>query len=68
MREMRNAYKRLTGKPEGKRLRGDLGLGGKVILEWNLGNRSGGCVSIYLAQDGDHWWTLVNTVPNILVP
>jgi hypothetical protein len=32
----RKAYKMLVGKPEGKRPLEDLGVGGKIILEWIL--------------------------------
>jgi hypothetical protein len=32
--ETKNAYMVLLGKPEGKRLLGDLGLDGKIILRW----------------------------------
>jgi hypothetical protein len=68
-REMRNAYRILVGKPEGKRplrisrrrwvdntkmdLR-ETGLGG---TDW-----------IDLARDGDHWKALVITVMNLRVP
>jgi hypothetical protein len=34
---MRNAYKILVGKPEGKRHSEDLGIDGKIVLEWILG-------------------------------
>jgi hypothetical protein len=36
MEEIRNAYKILVRKPEGKRHAEDLGIGGR-ILEWILG-------------------------------
>jgi hypothetical protein len=37
MREIRNAYKILVGKPEGKRtLSGNLGVYRKIILKWIL--------------------------------
>jgi hypothetical protein len=33
------------------------------------GSEVGVCVDwIHLAQDGDHWWALVNTVMNLWVP
>jgi hypothetical protein len=69
MRETKNAYRMLMGKPEGKRpprrsrrrcvdnikidLR-EIGWGG---IDW-----------IDLTQDRDQWRTLVNTVLNIVVP
>jgi hypothetical protein len=37
MGEMRNAYNFLDGKFEGKRNSEDLGVEGKIILEWILG-------------------------------
>jgi hypothetical protein len=65
MTEKRNAYKLLVGKPEGKRtlrrwvdnIKMDL-----VELEW------GDLDWIGLAQDGDTWRTLVNSVLNLGVP
>jgi hypothetical protein len=35
---MRNAYKILVGKPEGKRPLRRLGIDGSIILGWMLGN------------------------------
>jgi hypothetical protein len=37
MEEMRNSCEILVGKPEEKRRFGDLGVDGKIILEWILG-------------------------------
>jgi hypothetical protein len=69
MREKRNAYRLLVGKPEGKRPLGrarswrvddikmdlrDIGWDG---MDW-----------IDLAQDRDQWRVLVNTVMNLRVP
>jgi hypothetical protein len=34
---MRNAYSILIGKPEGRHHLKDLGVDGKIILEWILG-------------------------------
>jgi hypothetical protein len=34
--EMRTVYMVLVGKPEGKHHSGDLGVDGRVILEWIL--------------------------------
>jgi hypothetical protein len=69
MGEQRNAYRILVGKPEGKRPLGrprrrwvdniqmdlrEIGLDG---VDW-----------IDMAQDGDQWRALVNTVFNLRVP
>jgi hypothetical protein len=37
MGEMKNTYHILVGKPEGKNHLEDLGVDGKIILEWILG-------------------------------
>jgi hypothetical protein len=69
MGEMRNAYRILVGKPEGKRrlrrprrrwvdsIKMDL-----VEIGWD------GMDWIDLAQDSDQWRALVNTVMNLRVP
>jgi len=69
MGEMRNAYRILVGKPEGKRslgrtrrtweddIRMDLRETGWEGVEW-----------IHLAQHNDKWQALVNTVMNFGVP
>jgi hypothetical protein len=36
MGEMRNTYKMLVGKPEGKRQLGRLRIYGRIILKWSL--------------------------------
>jgi hypothetical protein len=66
---MRNAYRKLVGKPEGKiplgrprrrwldNIKLDLREIRWGVLDW-----------IDLAQDGDQWRALVNTVMNRLVP
>jgi len=55
MRKMRNVYKILIRKPEGKRMyvREALCEG----MDW-----------IHVAQDRDQWWFLVNMVMNLWVP
>jgi hypothetical protein len=66
---MRNEYKILVGKPEGKRplgrtrrrweinIRMDLGETGWEVVDWT-----------HLAQYGDQWRAFVNTVMNLRVP
>jgi hypothetical protein len=65
---MINAYKILVGKPEGRRLFGRprsrledvrIGLG---EIGWE------GVDRIYLVQDRDKWWPLVNMIMNFRVP
>jgi hypothetical protein len=43
MEEMRNAYKIFVGKPEGKNYSEDLGVDGRIILDWILENRVVSC-------------------------
>jgi hypothetical protein len=69
MREKRNAYRLLVGKPEGKRplgrprrrwmdnIRMDLGVVGWGDVDW-----------IGLAKDRNRWRALVNWVLNLRVP
>jgi hypothetical protein len=67
--EKLNAYRILTGKPEGKR---PLGRSRRrwehntKICFWEIG--WGGMEWAHLAQDGDRWKALVNTVMNLWVP
>jgi hypothetical protein len=69
MREKRNAYRILVGKPEGKRPLG------RPRCTWvnnvkmdlrEIGWDGVGWVDV--AQDRDHWRALVNTVMNLRVP
>jgi hypothetical protein len=41
MKSRRMSYKYLVGKPEGRNHSEDLGVDGKIILEWMLGKQSG---------------------------
>jgi hypothetical protein len=65
----RNASRIFVGTPEGKRPLG------RPIRRWennikmNVTERGWGCMEwIDVAQDKEQWWTLVNTVMNLLVP
>jgi hypothetical protein len=69
MGEMRNAYKIVVGKPEGKgplriyrhewedNIRMDLEEIGREDVDW-----------VHLTQDRGQWWALVNKIMNIPVP
>jgi hypothetical protein len=52
---MRDAYRVLVGKPEGKSHLGDPGIDGRIILKWILKKRDGGMEWIDLAQDREGW-------------
>jgi len=68
MGERRSLYRVLVGKPEGKRHLKDLGIDGRTIKTdlQEVGCR--GMFWIKLAQDGDRWRALVNTIMNLRVP
>jgi hypothetical protein len=68
MREMKNAYRTLVGKPEEKRALGRQRHGWMDKLKMNLRETEwGGMDWIDLAQDRDQWRALVNTVMNFRV-
>jgi hypothetical protein len=56
MREMRNAYNILVGKPEGERPLG------KSRRRWER------ILGMYLAQNRDKGWVLVKTVMSLRLP
>jgi hypothetical protein len=64
MREKRNAYRLLVGKPEGKR---PLGRPRRRWLD-NIRMGWGDVDWIGLAQDSNRWRALVNSVLNLRVP
>jgi hypothetical protein len=68
MGEVRNSYSILVGKPEGRRWLGRPRRGWEDNIGmdvWEIGFGDVDC--IYLAQDRDRWWVLVNTVMNLQV-
>jgi hypothetical protein len=69
MEDMKNAYNVWTGKPEGKRLIGHLGVDRRIILKWMLEKIGSNDVDwIHLAQERVHLHALLNTVMNLRVP
>jgi hypothetical protein len=69
MREKRNAYRILVGKPEGKRPLGRPRRRWVVNIKMDLREVGwDGMDWIDLAQDRDQWRALVNTVMNLRVP
>jgi hypothetical protein len=67
--EMRNAYRILVGKPEGRRPLGRRRPRWVDNIKMDLREKGwDGIDWIDLAQDRDHWIVLVNTVMNLRVP
>jgi hypothetical protein len=67
--EKRNAYRFLAGKPEGKRPLGRPRLRLVDNIRMDLGKLVWSDVDwIGLAQDGNRWRALVNSVTNLRVP
>jgi hypothetical protein len=68
MGEKRDPYTLLMGKPDGKRPLGRSRCRREDNIRVNLGEIEwDGMDWIYLAQDGDQWRALVNTVMNLRV-
>jgi hypothetical protein len=68
MGEMRNAYKILVGKPEGKRLRGRPTRRGEDNIKIDL--REIGCEGVgwvHLGKDRDQWRAVLNRVMTLWV-
>jgi hypothetical protein len=69
MEEKRNASRILVGKPEGKKPLGRLRRSWEDNIKMDLREIGwGGMDWIDLAQDGNQWRALVNTVMNLRVP
>jgi hypothetical protein len=69
MGEVRGAYNILVGMPEGRRPLGRPRHRWEDNIKMDLGEIGFGDVDwIHLAQDGDRWRALVNTVTNLRVP
>jgi hypothetical protein len=66
--EKRNAYRVLVGRPEGKRTLGRPGSREDNIKMDLRETGLGGMDGINLAQDGDQWRALANTVMDLRVP
>jgi hypothetical protein len=67
--EMRNAYRNLVGKPEGKRPLGGHRRRCEDNIRKHLRDKGWeGVDRMHLAQVSDQWWALVITVMNIWVP
>jgi hypothetical protein len=68
MGEMKNAYKMLTGKPDGTTTFG--GARGSWEDNIRIDRTEIGCEDgdwIHLTQDRGHWWAVVNTVMTLQV-
>jgi hypothetical protein len=65
MEEVRNTYEIFVEKLEGKNHSDDLGVDGRIILEWILG---WDVEWMHLAQDRNQWLAVVNTIMNLRVP
>jgi len=68
MGEIRNAYRIVVEKHEGKASLGRTRRRCQDILEETLGTYDGHVDWIHLAQDREQWWALVNIVMNVRVP
>ena len=69
MLESRCVYMVLVGKPEGKRPIGRPRNRWEDNIKMDLQEVECGVIDwIYLAQDRDMWWALVNAVINVRVP
>jgi hypothetical protein len=68
MGEMRNAYKILAGKPEGKGPRGKRRCRWEDNIRMDIGEMGWeGVKWTHLSEAREWWWTVVNTVMNLRV-
>jgi hypothetical protein len=64
-----NAYKILVGRPEGKKPFGSPARRWEDNIKMNLGETGwGGVEKMHLAQDGDQWRAVVDTVMKFRFP
>ena len=69
MGERRGVYGALWGNMRERNHLEDPGVDGSIILSRASGNEMGGGMDwIFLAQDRDRWWAVVNAVMNFRVP
>jgi hypothetical protein len=69
MGEMRGAYRALVGKPEGRRPLGRPRRRWEDNIKIYFREVGWGDIDwIYLSQDREKWWAIVNTVMNLQVP
>ena len=68
MGEGRGVHRVLVGKPERKRPLGRPRRRWEDNIKMDLQEVGGSGDWMELAQDGDRWWALVNTVMNLWVP
>jgi hypothetical protein len=68
--EIRNAYRILLRKHEGRRHSEDPGIDGRTVLKW-ISRKYAWCEvvgCIHVSQDSDQWQVLVDAVMNLHVP
>jgi hypothetical protein len=69
MGEVKNVYKILVGKPEGKRPLGKCRNKWEDNIKMDLReNGLPGVDGIHMAQERDQWWAVVNILMNLSVP
>ena len=66
MGDMTGAYRCLVMRPED--YLEDLGVDGRLILQWILQKWDGGTDWMAVSQDRDSWGAVVNAVMNLRVP